>query len=69
MAILSVLPTKVNAKDKIVWEKVEIPVRETLFDISFDPSKPLHGWIVGAKGTFLETFDGMVISNLNNMTK
>jgi photosystem II stability/assembly factor-like uncharacterized protein len=28
-----------------------------LFDISFDPSKPEHGWLVGAKGTFLETFD------------
>lgn len=44
--------------DKIIWEKIPLPVRETLFDISFDPSKPDHGWLVGAKGTFLETFDG-----------
>lgn len=33
-------------------------MKETLFDISFDPSKPEHGWVVGSKGTFLETFDG-----------
>ena len=45
-------------KENLIWEKVELPIRETLFDISFDPSKPLHGWIVGSKGTFLETFDG-----------
>lgn len=50
--------TSVNAKSKDIWEKIELPVRETLFDISFDPSKPDHGWIVGAKGTFFETFDG-----------
>lgn len=48
------------AKSNLVWEKVELPVRETLFDVSFDPSKPDHGWVVGAKGTFLETFDGGV---------
>jgi len=48
-----------NAKDSVkIWSKVDLPVRETLFDISFDPSKPTHGWVVGAKGTFLETFDG-----------
>jgi hypothetical protein len=51
--------TVANAKEvkKKTWEKVELPIRETLFDISFDPSKPDHGWLVGAKGTFLETFD------------
>lgn len=52
------LPSVVRAKDKVVWEKVDIPIRQTLFDIAFDPAKPEHGWIVGAKGTFLETFDG-----------
>jgi len=51
-------PAAVNAKDKQIWEKITLPVRETLFDVSFDPSKPDHGWLVGAKGTFLETFDG-----------
>lgn len=39
------------------WEKVDLPTKETLFDIAFDPQKPEHGWLVGAKGTFLETFD------------
>lgn len=53
-------PSKAFAKDNLVWEKVSLPVRETLFDISFDPMKPLHGWVVGSKGTFLETFDGKV---------
>ena len=51
-------PSIVSAKDKKVWEKVELPIKETLFDISFDPVKPEHGWLVGVKGTFLETFDG-----------
>ena len=46
------------ATNKKTWEKVELPVKDTLFDISFDSSKPEHGWLVGSKGTFLETFDG-----------
>lgn len=46
------------AKDKLIWNQISLPTKETLFDISFDPSKPEHGWLVGAKGTFLETFDG-----------
>ena len=53
-ALPSLASARASAK---VWEKVELPVRETLFDISFDPSRPEHGWVVGAKGTFLETFD------------
>ena len=56
--MLSNFPFPAGAKENVIWKKVELPVRETLFDISFDPSKPLHGWIVGSKGTFLETFDG-----------
>jgi photosystem II stability/assembly factor-like uncharacterized protein len=55
---ISAIPAVANAKDKIIWEKIDLPVRETLFDIAFDKAKPLHGWVVGAKGTFLETFDG-----------
>lgn len=51
-------PSPVFAKDKAIWTKIGLPIKETLFDISFDPSKPEHGWLVGAKGTFLETFDG-----------
>lgn len=38
------------------WEQVPLPVSTTLFDIAFDT--PDHGYLVGAKGTFLETVDG-----------
>lgn len=38
------------------WEKVTLPVATTLYDIAFD--SPEHGYVVGAKGTFLETIDG-----------
>ena len=57
-ASVSSFPSISFAKDKKVWQKVDLPIRETLFDISFDPAKPEHGWLVGVKGTFLETFDG-----------
>jgi photosystem II stability/assembly factor-like uncharacterized protein len=58
-AVVSGAPAAAMAREKdLTWKKVDLPVRETLFDISFDPSKPEHGWVVGAKGTFLETFDG-----------
>mmetsp|Transcript_39192 Transcript_39192/g.61225 ORF Transcript_39192/g.61225 Transcript_39192/m.61225 type:complete len:411 (+) Transcript_39192:104-1336(+) len=40
------------------WEKVELPSGATLFDIDFDTKNPDHGFLVGAKGTFLETFNG-----------
>eukprot|EP00595_Chromulina_sp_UTEXLB2642_P000321 CAMPEP_0196761694 /NCGR_PEP_ID=MMETSP1095-20130614/1004_1 /TAXON_ID=96789 ORGANISM="Chromulina nebulosa, Strain UTEXLB2642" /NCGR_SAMPLE_ID=MMETSP1095 /ASSEMBLY_ACC=CAM_ASM_000446 /LENGTH=360 /DNA_ID=CAMNT_0042111577 /DNA_START=204 /DNA_END=1283 /DNA_ORIENTATION=- len=51
-------PSFTIAKEKKIWEKIEIPTKDTIFDISFDPSKPEHGWLIGSKGTFLETFDG-----------
>lgn len=52
-------PAIAFAKDtKKQWEKISLPTKETVFDISFDPEKPEHGWLVGAKGLFLETFDG-----------
>lgn len=58
-SILSTLnPSAASAKDKVIWSKINLPVRDTLFDITFDPKKPDHGWLVGAKGTFFETFDG-----------
>jgi photosystem II stability/assembly factor-like uncharacterized protein len=51
-------PLAAEAKDKAIWTKVDLGIKDTLFDISFDPKNPDHGWLVGAKGTFLETFDG-----------
>lgn len=38
------------------WQQVSLPVTTTLFDIAFDT--PEHGYLVGAKGTFLETVNG-----------
>ena len=35
-----------------------IPLGAILYDIAFDSADPNHGWIVGSKGTFLETTDG-----------
>lgn len=40
------------------WAQVDIPVETILFDVEFDSAQPEHGWIVGNKGTFLETTDG-----------
>jgi photosystem II stability/assembly factor-like uncharacterized protein len=40
------------------WEQVtDLPMGATLYDIDFDSSDPNHGYIVGSKGTFLETTD------------
>lgn len=36
------------------WRQIELPVATVLYDITFDPSSPDHGLIVGAQGTFLE---------------
>jgi len=40
------------------WRRVDVGTTETLYDISFDPSDPKHGMLVGAKGSFFESFDG-----------
>ena len=47
-SLASPLVSFAKDKDK-VWSKIDLQIRETLFDISFDPSKPAHGWLVGAK--------------------
>jgi len=40
------------------WEQVtDLPMGATLYDMDFDSKDPNHGWIVGSKGTFLETTD------------
>ena len=58
LATITAIPRISEAKETGKWKKVELPFKETFFDITFDHKKPDHGWIVGAKGTFLETFDG-----------
>merc|ERR1719440_1938747 len=59
-ASLGALPA--FAKDAKTWEPVNLPIlSETppiLFDIDFDTQDPKRGWIVGNRGTFLETSDG-----------
>jgi photosystem II stability/assembly factor-like uncharacterized protein len=44
-----------NAKN---WKQVKLPVDTVLFDLDFVKNSPNHGWLVGSKGTFLETLDG-----------
>lgn len=46
------------AKNSSNWQKIELPIDTVLFDLDFVKDDPQHGWLVGAKGTFLETIDG-----------
>jgi len=56
---LSVVGTKAASAEKAgAWEKVSLPVDTVLFDLDFVKDDPKHGWLVGSKGTFLETLDG-----------
>mmetsp|Transcript_40779 Transcript_40779/g.100200 ORF Transcript_40779/g.100200 Transcript_40779/m.100200 type:complete len:371 (+) Transcript_40779:1-1113(+) len=57
-SIPSFLSFKANASVKKKWEQIEIPVDNVLFDLDFVKDSPMHGWLVGSKGTFLETIDG-----------
>ena len=45
------------AEEKKNWELIKIPVDTVLFDIDFVKDSSQHGWLVGSKGTFLETND------------
>lgn len=47
-----------HAAKSTAWTQVNVGVDTTLFDIAFDSGDPNHGYVVGAKGTFLETTDG-----------
>lgn len=59
MYSLSVLGTKAASAEKSgAWEKVSLPVDTVLFDLDFVKDDPKHGWLVGSKGTFLETLNG-----------
>ena len=62
------MPSDALAKDTKVWEKVDLPLKETLFDITFDAKKPDHGWLIGAKGTFFESFDRGNSWNIRSFT-
>jgi photosystem II stability/assembly factor-like uncharacterized protein len=46
------------AEKSAPWERISLPVDTVLFDLDFVKDSPEHGWLVGSKGTFLETLDG-----------
>lgn len=52
------LASPAEAAQVSAWEQISLPVASVLYDIAFDPVVPDHGLVVGAQGTFLETFDG-----------
>jgi len=55
-------PAPAFAAQTVSWAPVDLPIiSETapiLFDIDFDSKNPKQGWIVGNRGTFLQTSDG-----------
>lgn len=59
LSSLSIFNTKpVFAEKPAAWERISLPVDTVLFDLDFVKDAPEHGWLVGSKGTFLETLDG-----------
>lgn len=61
-AAAGVLPLEAMAAPAFPkWKQVDLPIATEspiLFDIDFDTGNPKNGFIVGNKGTFLETKDG-----------
>jgi len=56
---LSIFNAKSASAEKTgTWERISLPVDTVLFDLDFVKDTPQHGWLVGSKGTFLETLDG-----------
>merc|ERR1711976_1044093 len=47
-----------DQKNTPKWKQINLPVDTVLFDLDFVKDSPKHGWLVGSKGTFLETVDG-----------
>ncbi len=45
---------------EVPWQVVEMPTDAILLDIAFTDAAAVHGWLVGDKGTLLETEDGGV---------
>ena len=55
---LSIANKSASAEKSTSWKNVTLPVDTVLFDLDFVKDDPKHGWLVGSKGTFLETLDG-----------
>merc|ERR1719217_1845293 len=61
LALSSAMPEMASAAAPApTWSQVDLPLATEspiLFDIEFDPANPSNGFLVGNKGTFLQTFD------------
>ncbi|KAL1525924.1 hypothetical protein AB1Y20_020750 [Prymnesium parvum] len=60
-ALTALAPLAASAADLGVWRQVDLPIvteAPILFDIEFDTKDPKNGWVVGNRGTFLQTTDG-----------
>lgn len=53
-SVLNPEPAEAAAQQN--WEQIALPFSDTLYDISFDTAD--HGYLVGARGAFAETYDG-----------
>jgi photosystem II stability/assembly factor-like uncharacterized protein len=42
----------------VPWQVVDVPTDSNLLDIAFTEANPDRGWVVGDRGTLLETLDG-----------
>ncbi len=60
IALVSVLlmAARMPVMRAVPWQVVEMPTQNTLLAIDFLDTDPNHGWVVGDKGTLLETRDG-----------
>jgi len=45
-------------KGAVQWVQVPVETDNTIYDIAFTGTDPKHGWMVGSRGTVLETVDG-----------
>lgn len=55
-AVGTAAPAPASAASIKMWEKVELPFEDTIYDVDFESAT--HGYLVGSKGAFAETFDG-----------
>mmetsp|Transcript_39463 Transcript_39463/g.156703 ORF Transcript_39463/g.156703 Transcript_39463/m.156703 type:complete len:214 (+) Transcript_39463:175-816(+) len=53
----SAIAADVSSIPKGKWSRVNLPFEGTLFDLSFIPQEPSHGWLIGTKGSVFETID------------
>lgn len=49
-------PSPASAASLNMWKKVDLPFDDTIYDVNFESAD--HGYLVGARGAFAETFDG-----------